>query len=418
MEVSFNPQAVTDAIAKQFATGGAIEHTFSAAILDAIEAATANAATAKTDIEQAGTQWTLDAENTSLVPMLNGTATNRLALTATRDISIDAITGNATIEQEGFKAFFADYSKLKGGLQTSTSKLLDALAIELTRINSYRPPEGAAIKTLVSIPLDEYIARTPAGKDLAPRETHTPEEAAAERSRIENIYHNARKKINTDLAVLYSLSLSWKEPKGSGRKSAKDYADIRIIQSKGIRNGAINVRFGDDIADYLTHAYVMQYPQALLALEEGNSNKYAYRLGRALALRASMDNNAAQGTANIISVEKALEYCGDLPTYEEIQQKDRGHWEHRIKDPLELALNNLVAGGVLDKWEYCNSKNAALTDDQIEIPDYPTFAALYIHFEIANASDQSARRERRAEEKAKAASKKKRAGGHKKTENT
>lgn len=350
--------------------------------------------------------------NTSVVTMLNGTPTNRLALTATRNISIDTITGNATIEQEGFKAFFEGYTKLKGRLQDSTCKLLDVLSIELTRINNYRPSEGAAIKTLVSIPLEEYIARSPMGKDLARRETHTPEEAEIERNRIENIYHNARKKVNADLAVLYSLSLSWQEPKGNGRKGAKDYTDIRIIQAKGIRNGAINVRFGDDIANYLVHAYPMDYPQALLALAEGNNNRYAYKLGRQLALHASMDSNRIAGTANIISVSKALEYCAGIPTFEELQNSSsRGHWERRIKDPLELALDNLVAGGVLNEWHYCNSKNAALTEAQVAISDYSTFITLFIYFSIANAPDQTDRLQRRAKEKELKAAKQKTSRG-------
>ena len=350
-------------------------------------------------IAQASSNLPTTDNKTCIVKMLNGTPTNRLALTATRNISIDVITGNATIEQEGFKAFFAGYTALKGGLQDSTCKLLDALCIELTRINSYRPPEGAAIKNLVSIPLDKYIARSPMGKNLTHRETHTPEEAEIERKRIDNIYHDARKKINADLAVLYSLSLSWQEPTSNGKKRAIDYTDVRIIQSKGIRSGAINVRFGEDIANYLVRAYPMDYPLALLALEEGNKNKYAYRLGRQLSLHASIDNNRISGTAQIISVRKAIEYCG-MPSFEELQNSSsRGHWERRIKDPLEQALDNLVASGVLSEWHYCNSKNAPLTETQVEISDYPTFITLYICYSIANAPDQTDRLQRRAKEK-------------------
>lgn len=347
----------------------------------------------------------------AFLPMVQGAATNKFRATATKNIVIDR-NGNATIEQEGFKAFMRDYSKLKGGLSTGAKKMLDAGAIQLTANNHFRAKKGQPIDTAVSIGLEEYGLMR--GYDITPRTTSTPEEAEAEKNRLTNVMHEIRKRANAELALLYSLSLSWTEP---GRKKNADYKDVRVLQSKGIRGGYINMRFSEDMAAYLVHAYMMQYPTALQALDERNPR--TYNIGYKLALHHSNDNNRAKGTANIISVKALLDACGDIPTYEEVQaSKDRGHWERRIKDPLEAALDSNLSSGVITSWEYCNSKRLPLDDEQISIADYQTFTGLYIHFEMADEPDQSERLQRKAErkEEAKAKRPRKRTASKKKAE--
>lgn len=339
------------------------------------------------------------------LPMVQGTATNRFRATATKNLVLD-MNGNATIEEEGFKAFFRDYSKLKVGLGTGAKKLLDAGTLILTRNNHYRPAEGQPLDTAVSISLEEYGRMR--GYDLTPRKTTTDEEKTAEKNRIENVLRDIRKKAKSELELLYCLSLSWKEP---GKKGT-DFDDVRVLQRKGIRGGYINMRFSEDIAAYLMHSYMMQYPIALQASDERNPR--SYNVGYKLALQHSMDNNRARGTTNIISVKALLEACGDIPTYEEVQaSKDRGHWERRIKDPLTAALDSNVATGVISCWEYSNSKGVPLDDQQVSIADYKTFIDLYVHFEMEGEPDQSERLQRKAErkEKAKATRKRKKPKG-------
>ena len=246
----------------------------------------------------------------AFLPMVQGAATNRFRATATKNIVIDR-NGNAMIEEEGFKAFFKDYAKLKGGLSVGAKKMLDAGALALTAQNHFRAKQGQHINTAVAIALEEYGRLR--GFDITPRQTSTPEEEEAEKKRLTNVMHEIRKRANAELALLYSLSLSWTEP---GKKQA-DYTDVRILQSKGIRGGYINMRFSEDIANYLTHAYIMQYPTALQAIDERNPR--TYNVGWKLALHHSMDNNRAKGTANIISVTSLLDACGDMPSFEDIQ---------------------------------------------------------------------------------------------------
>ena len=98
------------------------------------------------------------AEPKRFTAMLNGTATNQLTNISTRSNPpiIDAITGNATIEQGTLKVFIDSYSELTGGLRTSTHKLLDACTIALTRQNNYRGKDEK-LNPLVTIPLEQFM---------------------------------------------------------------------------------------------------------------------------------------------------------------------------------------------------------------------------------------------------------------------
>lgn len=353
----------------------------------------------KTYLQPIGQTIAPPTPDSSFLPMVQGAATNKLRLTSTRNIVLDR-NGNATIEEEGFKAFMRDYGKLKGGLSVGAKKMLDAGALALTAQNHFRPKAGQTINTAVAISLEEYGRMR--GYDIAPRTTSTPEEEEAEKKRVFNAMCGIRKRANAELALLYSLSLSWTEP---GRKKNADYKDVRVLQSKGIRGGFINMRFSEDMAAYLVHAYLMQYPTALQALDERNPR--TYNVGYKLAYHHSNDNNRAKRTANIISVKALLEACGDMPTYEEIQaSKNRGHWERLIKDPLEKALEGNLQSGVITRWEYSNSKGKPLDEGQISIADYQTFMGLYIHFDMEEEPDQSERLQRKAERKEEAKAKK------------
>jgi hypothetical protein len=325
-------------------------------------------------------------EQKPFVAMLNGTATNQLISlnSSTTQPVIDAITGNATIEQGTLKVFIDSYNELTGGLRVSTSKLLDACTIALTEANRYRGADSE-LKPTVTIPLDRFmelcgVPSTKASKD------------------------KMRCKVKEDLDTLYHISMEWTENSG---KKQRDFAKMRICEKVGIIRGNITLSFSMDMARYLTNAYLMQYPVEILKLDERNAN--IYPLGRKLLLHNSIDNNRRKGTANIISVTSLLAVCPTIPTYGQVMSTGR-QLEQRIKAPFENALNALP----FICWEYSNSKGVALTDEQLAATDYKTFTELYILFEVIDAPDQTARLQARADEARARAEKKKRTTSKKK----
>ena len=125
----------------------------------------------------------------NFVPLLNGTATNRLAVIgrSAKPTSIKKITDNATIEKGDFKVFIEKYSNKKS-LKVGVVKLLDILAIKLTKLNHYKAKDANTLKRTVTFSLDEYMTYLDI-KDVK----------------------DARKRLKEALDTLYSISLEWEE---------------------------------------------------------------------------------------------------------------------------------------------------------------------------------------------------------------
>ena len=299
----------------------------------------------------------------NFVPLLNGTATNAFSIIGrkAKPTRINQLADNeATIEKGDFKVFIEKYSNKKT-LKVGVVKLLDILAIKLTKLNHYKAKDANTLKRTVTFSLDEYMTYLDV-KDVK----------------------DARKRLKEALDTLYSISLEWEE---KSRAEVKNYTKMRICEAQGINRGIVSFTFTADMANYLNQAYVMQYPLELLAISERNPN--AYPIARKLALHHSIDNNHKKGTANIISIAKLLEVAPEIPNIEAVR-KVNGSWSERIRGALEKALDTISD---IIPWEYSNSKGAPLTDSQLDISDYDTFIKLYIKFDILGAPDPTERLE-------------------------
>ena len=306
-------------------------------------------------------------------PMLNGTATNKLATIGrkTKPTRINPLADNeATIECGDFKVFIEKYSNKKS-LKVGVVKLLDILAIKFAKSNHYKAKNP---NRTVTFSLDEYINLLDI-KDIK----------------------DARRRLKEALDILYSISLEWEE-KSKGK--VINYAKMRICEAQGIERGIASFTFTTRMAHYLNQSYIMQFPIELLAISERNPN--AYPIARKLSLHNSIDNNIKRGTANIISVAKLLEVAPEIPNIEAVRAVN-GSWSVRIKGKLEKALDAI--GGILS-WEYCNTKGSPLTDKQLEISDYETFIKLFIKFNIKGAPDPTERLKKKKKRKIATAPKK------------
>lgn len=301
--------------------------------------------------------------------MLNGTATNAFSAIGRKaePTRINQLADNeATIENGDFKVFIEKYSNKKT-LKVGVVKLLDILAIKLTKLNHYKAKDANALKRTVTFSLDEYMTYLGI-KDVK----------------------DARKRLKEALDTLYSISLEWEE---KSRGEVKNYTKMRICESQGINRGIASFTFTADMANYLNQAYIMQYPLELLAISERNPN--AYPIARKLALHHSIDNNHKKGTANIISVAKLLEVAPEIPNIEAVRRVN-GSWSERIRGSLEKALDALE--GIVS-WEYSNSKSVPLTDTQLDLSDYETFIKLFVKFDIKGAPDPTERLKKKKKEK-------------------
>lgn len=331
------------------------------------------------------------------IPVARSKATSAYSFMNGKTALIDPFTKDGIIEILAFKVTIEKLGTLRATLGVSTSKLLNYSLSVFARQNDFRVKDKNTLNRNVIIPLREYAEAL--GYDVTEKITATEEEALLEKKRVKTLLDNVRKTVRKDLSILDASRLTWEE-KIHGKP--KNFLSQALTSNTGYLNGNIIITFAQEIATYLAESNVItQYPKALLKLDP-YYQRTAYYLGQKLADYHNMDSNKIYGKANIISVKSLLKYS-NLATYEEVQKKDRGHWEARIKDPFEKALDELVNGDVLEDWKYTHSKSLDLTDDEAyNITSYKDFEDLYITFSFKDEVDDKERLQKKKEAKAKA----------------
>lgn len=338
------------------------------------------------------------------MPMYHGRATDALATFSSMDLTVNPIADRATLQTEAgdYSIVIQGFSRLKGKRSVNAHKLLSVAIAEFTQINHYG---NGAINPVITIPLYQYARRL--GYEIDEQKTNSPEAAAKEKRRAAEAIKSARKRIRQDLELLQAMRWTWQET--INHKDA-DFDSILLFERVAIRKGYIIIEFGRNMAEYLKQLPITQYPQSLLGIDARNET--AYNLGLKMATHYNIDNNQIRGTANRLKVSTLLAVTG-LPTIETLQQEtpdDSRHWDRRIKDPFETALDRLT-GKVIRSWEYVKAKGEPLTEaEAYNITDYYTFTGLLVQFELLEAPEHEERLARRAEEK-KAAEAKKAAKG-------
>jgi len=287
-----------------------------------------------------------------------GTATNTLTKikpSTKRNTIIDTITGTATITQGNLSITIPDFTKLKG-FRTSTYQLLDALTVALTETGAKSPA--------VALSLEEYMKK----RGLKDKK-------------------EARKQVTDDLETLFNATISFKEKRKNGQE--QDFHDIRIIDSKGIRKGIINVTFGTAFYNILLGYPIMPYPAQLWELNS-KRNPNSFYLLRKIAEHKNM--NVGKKNEDIIAVKTLLAAAPYLPSYEEVMNTDRAI-SRRIIEPFERDMDALEDTLT---WTYCHSNNTPLTDEELSSMSYDTFISLLIKIDWKQYPDQTARLERKA----------------------
>lgn len=283
-----------------------------------------------------------------------GTATNKLTKFSTRKnkalMNLDPITGILKISREKFIVAINNFIKTSG-LKTSTFQLLDALTETLTN-------SGGKSQT-ITIPLKEYMER----RGLKDEK-------------------EARKQVKADLETLSNTTLTFTQKlKGD---TTKDYLNLKLIGSHGIKNGIITVAFDQMFYSLLTGYNIMFYPKQLWEFSD-TKNPNSYYFLRTISEHKNM--NVGKKNEDIISVATLLSSTPYIPSYEEVVNTDR-MYTRRIIDPFERDMD---ACDETLKWEYCHSNGMPLTNEEIEHLNYEIFSKLLVHIHWVIYPDQTER---------------------------
>lgn len=331
------------------------------------------------------------------LPMLNGAPASDIMRITTKGLQPDGFTKNATITtKDGHKITIERFDRLQGVLSTPAKKIFDAARLYLTRTNKYRGKRGSITPT-VEIPLIEYGEAC--GYQLTPQKMATPEEQAAEDRRVSERIKDLKKNVRRDLRDISSILWTGEETRG---RNKGDYKEMRIISSHSIRNGIIRINFDVDAAAYFVNAYVMQFPTALLRIDNRNPNAYA--IASKMAEHKSMDHNITAGTDSTLSVKTLLETAPEIPTIDDLKARGQRNWKEKIKKTLENSLDESVNVGFISRWEYRDpATGTTYTRETAQPMTWLQYSRLMVDYTVIDPPDQSERIAAKAEAAAKAA---------------
>lgn len=311
--------------------------------------------------------------------ILQGRATNALSKTSKKSMSYDDKSGSSWSNQDGVLIKLNDSMNLN--LNVQAHKVLDALILKLTgnfTLGKKATAEAINKSRAVVLSLTEYM------------------ELCGLRDKKE-----ARKQLTEAVRAIYSISMGWQETSYDGKKKIERRWQARVADVMGeewvespIKNSKVLFKFTFDMAEYLSMAYIMPYPENLFQINS-KYNPHSYYLGRRLL--DHYNQNICKENKNRILVSTLLRGIPDLPHYNEVRRV-----KELIIEPFERDLDALVdLYGILDSWEYCSKGGAPLSEEQSNNMDYNTWTDLLVLFKPKDYPEQ---RERLAAQKASAAS--------------
>lgn len=323
--------------------------------------------------------------------------------TAPQNIQIDAISHSGTMQSEGVLITIDEEA-----IEDISAQTFKVLIILLKVLTAQLPHESAVTAEAVNkgrtvqITLGDYM-RACKIKDKK----------------------EARAQLNNAIRALYAVSLEWDEqayerPEGKSRKvKVTKHHRLRVTDhtiteesGKPVKNGVALFKFSFDMAEYLSNAYIMPYPDALLTI---NTHYHPYSIPLGWRLCALHNMNYGKSTQNTTTVKTLLSAAKGIPRYSDIAQQ--GHIYERLISRLDRDLAALVEAGVLSSYWYYDSNGTRIEGAQLGLLSYAEFSALSVHYELKDYPDQTPRLEAKSK-RIKAAISRRKNAAKKKAEET
>lgn len=270
-------------------------------------------------------------------------------------LSISATGANA--REITIKQFENTKVTYKGRLAIDEQKILEMVRLSFTDSNPYKAKGG--LNTLIELPFTQtmqILGRT-----------------VTDRNRKE-FSRQLRKEMLPNIAH-YGIDIKSKDGNFIHMEIGGGYYALNVRKNK------IYFKLSDPYAIYLNTGALSQYSSKTLLLGS-QKNPLPFYLAIKLQDQYFHDGNRTLHTNNILAVKTVLSFCQDLiPTYDDVQKTDRGHWIKRIREPLENALNEIQSTGLFT-WEYCKAGLTEVAPQEISTNDFRKWSTLYITFKL------------------------------------
>ena len=157
---------------------------------------------------------------------------------------------------------------------------------------------------------------------------------------------------------------------------------VNLFGRVNLSRGTFIMEFTESFGRYVKNtSFITKYfPMSILKLKEKNPNLIT--LSVHLAILRNIDNNRIKGRAAISSIKSILTWCPGLPTIEQVRAWGGSPSNKIIKPFEESIMDQLVAQGVLQYWEYCQEKGEPLK--KADVDSYKYFEKIYIKYEFTD----------------------------------
>lgn len=292
--------------------------------------------------------------------------------TRTTNPSVDGISGKATITRDGLEVTIENFNQLTVGWGAGVHKFLQYATMKLATQNHHKEPQITKIRPAIIFPLDEYIAATGAPLTKSNRQYQT-------------------NKIEGFLQTLYETSIDWGDP---DQYRWERPLSCRIISSKGVKRGNVQVTFTPEFAHYVVNTNIFPMNQRLFLIDERNpaAQVLGYRLNEYYCMDRNKDidpetGEVTGGQYNYVSVKTILDWLSEvIPSHEEVAENHWRKYKEKIIQPLHTAFKELEDKGVI-RWQYQNAGRKPLTRRQqadVRAEKYDTIIDLYVEFELVD----------------------------------
>lgn len=285
------------------------------------------------------------------------------------------------------KTTISDKVKVPSVIPNILGDKLYSAAVALFTQNNNNDPK-APIDLTVQFSFREF-ARRVSDKVIA-NAGGSSEDAAKERARAKSSLDKLRRDVNKQLFLLATMNVYAAEM--VSQNVPDGYIPLFSFAALPKRSDTITISFNPILGEYLKKTPTLgRYSTALLAIDTRKAK--AYWVGRKIIDHFYMYENQTKGTANRLKVKTLLE-AGGFPSKNDLaneQKNDGRHWDRRIKDPLEEALEYLCKVKLLKNWQYVGKNDIPLTDEEARrlVYDYQVFLDTNIRYDLANPEDQA-----------------------------
>lgn len=150
-----------------------------------------------------------------------------------------------------------------------------------------------------------------------------------------------------------------------------------------MENGSYSIAIPQTTLDALSRRNrpaVAPIPTCLYLID--NKGQSSFSIGIKLNTHFYNKKNAKEGNNTVISIDKLLLFAPAIKSVQEYEAQNRHHFKEDIKKPLERALNDNIAVGFLQSWNYKRpGKNGEkVNQEEVEKMSFSEYKQLNIEF--------------------------------------